>query len=92
MPVMQAALAADTGALNREPAGLPWILNGIAHHLGNRAVGQVNDAIQQVRTAGVPWIQIFSTLLPLVLSLFSGGTIDLAAIITAILALIPKTP
>ncbi len=89
---MQTALAADTGAINHEPTGLAFVLTAIAHHFGNAAVGQAHDAVLKARQANVPWLQILGTLLPLVLSLFSGGTIDLAGIIAAILALIPKTP
>jgi len=84
------------GALHNQSIGLPWVLNGIAHHFGNEGVQKVSEAIDKARQAGVPWLQIFATLLPLILSLFTGGKIDLQAIIAAILALInppkPVTP
>lgn len=53
----------------------------------------VADARVQAEAAGVPFIQILLTVLSFLPSLFTGGTIDWAGIIAAILALInPPTP
>ena len=89
---VRSAMLADHNVLHHEPTGVSWALTAIAHHFGNAGVAKVNDAIAKARAASVPWAQIFAVLLPLVLSLFSGGSLDLAKIIEAILALIPKTP
>ncbi len=89
-------MANELGSLHNESIGTAWILNAIAHHFGNEGVQKVTDAIKKARAANIPWISIFATLLPLILSLFTGGKIDLAAIIAAIMALInppkPVTP
>ena len=69
---------------------LRMLLKGISYHFGRGAQGQVEDAIKKTQAAGVPLASILLALLPIVLSLFSGGKIDLQAIINAILALIPK--
>lgn len=88
----QSALAADTGALHNEPSGIAWALTGVAHHFGNEAVQKTNDAITQARASGVPWSQILAALVPLILSVFTGGKIDMQTIINAILSLIKPTP
>jgi hypothetical protein len=83
----------QAGSLHAEAAGSQWVLTGIAHHFGNEGVQKVSDAISQARAANVPWVTIFTTLLPLILNLFTGGKIDLNTIIQAILSLIhPVTP
>lgn len=66
------------------------IVGLIEQRAGTRAADRVSDAIDDAKAAGVPWLQILVTLLPFVLNLLSGGTFDLAALIAAILALIPK--
>ncbi len=58
---------------------------------------EVGSAADQALNAGVPWGQILAAILPLVLSaLFGGGTLNIQAIIQAILALFnppaPPTP
>ena len=84
---------AGHGVLALPSVGIGWVLNAIAHHFGNDAVQKVSDAISKARAAGIPWITILETLLPLILSIFSGGSVNIAAIIAAILALInPPTP
>lgn len=47
----------------------------------------VADAVSKARAAGVPWMKILAILLPIALSIFTGGAIDIPAIIAAILAL-----
>jgi hypothetical protein len=84
------ALASSKGALNEEGVGSTWILTAIAHHFGNDGVKKTTDAISKARAAGVPWLKILTTILPLILSLFSGGGISLQAIIDAILALVKQ--
>lgn len=86
------ALMAATPALAGAPSGIAWALSGVAHVFGNEGIQKVTDAIVQARTAAVPWISILAALLPLVFSLFTGGTINLQTIIDAILKLITPTP
>jgi hypothetical protein len=76
-----------------ESMGATWLFGSIAHYFGNDGVTQTADAIEKARAAGVPWLSIFSVILPLILQLFSGGGISLQAILDAIMALIkPKPP
>ncbi len=64
------------------------ILDAIEAKAGAQAALRVSDAIDQARAGGVPWLKILLTILPLLLPLFSGGTIDIQALIAAILALL----
>jgi len=75
-----------------EVSGRSWILLAVEHNLGLDARYQVDAAITQIRNGGIPWAQILSTLLPLILSLFSGGSPGLAALLQALLALLNPTP
>ncbi len=79
------------GAVGANQQGtLKMLLKSIAYHYGRGSESQVSDAINKAQTSGVGLISIIAVLLPLVISLFSGQTINLATIIAAILALIPK--
>ncbi len=81
-------LAGVVGA--NQQGTLKMLLKSIAYHYGRHAENQVADAINKAQASGVGLITILSVLLPLVISLFSGQKLDLATIIAAILALIPK--
>ncbi len=81
-------LAGVVGA--NQQGTLKMLLKSIAYHYGRGAEDKVTGAVNKAQGAGVSIITILATLLPLVISLFSGQTIDLQAIINAILALIPK--
>ena len=52
----------------------------------------VTEATAKATAAGVPWGKILATILPFVMQIFSGGTVDWTAIIAAILALIKPKP
>ena len=73
-------------------------LDKLLHHLGNNGATlpqlvQVDDAVRKALAAGIPWLQILFTILPFVLSIFTGGTIDIPGLIAAILALLnPPAP
>lgn len=69
---------------------LKMLLKSIAYHYGRSAEDQVGSAVTKAQNAGIGLISILTVLLPLIISLFSGQKIDLASIIAAILALIPK--
>lgn len=88
MQTMHAQMQANPATAGA-PAGIAWVLSGFAHHFGNDGTQQIVDAIVTVRAAGVPWLSILGTILTFAMTLFTGGKIDLAAIIKAILALIP---
>lgn len=49
---------------------------------------KVDEAIKQVLAGSIPWWQILMTIIPFILSIFSGGTVDIAALIAAIMALL----
>lgn len=57
------------------------VLNTVLSHRGVKA------AVRQARAAGVSWGDILAAIIPLILGVFSGGTLDWAAIIAAIMAL-----
>ncbi len=61
------------------------VLDHIEEVAGPAEAAKVGDAIEQVRDAGVPWFQIVLAILPLI---FGGGSIDIQALIAAILALL----
>lgn len=69
-------------------AGPTAIIASIRKFFGDAGASQVGGAIEKARTAGVPWLQILAAILPLLLSLFTGGGIDVAALVAAIMALI----
>ena len=70
------------------------------HHVGllQRLVANVlahpgvAEATAKATAAGVPWGKILAAILPFVMQIFSGGTVDWTAIIAAILALIQPKP
>lgn len=59
---------------------------------------QVKEAVSNATKAGVPFWQIITAVIPLILAVFNGSPLDLQSIIAAINALIhpvapvPKTP
>ena len=63
-----------------------WLVSKAPDHVK----GELEDALDGAQKAGVNWLQILMTLLPLILSLFSGGTVDWQAVIAAILELFQK--
>jgi hypothetical protein len=52
----------------------------------------VAQAVRQARANGIDWPTIITTILGFLTSIFSGGTIDWAAIVAAILALFQTPP
>ena len=60
----------------------------IETRFGSDAGSQLADAIDKAKAGGIPWLKILMTILPLLLPLLSGGTIDIQALIAAILALL----
>jgi uncharacterized membrane protein YqaE (UPF0057 family) len=81
-------LAGSVGA--NQSGTLNMLLKAVAYQHGRGAERRVSEAVNKAQAAGVSLITIIAVLLPIVLSLFSGGSIDLQTIINAILALIPK--
>lgn len=70
-------------------------INTLANHTEAtpEQLGEVHAVIQKARAAGIPWFQILLKLMPFIISIFTGGGVDIAAIIAAILALLnPPTP
>ena len=54
---------------------------------------QVKEAVNSATKAGVPFWQIITTIIPMILAVFNGKPLDLQAIIAAINALIhPVVP
>lgn len=76
--------------LQQEGRGRRFIRDALRNKFTAEEVAEVDDAIDTARAAGVDWIKIFVAILPLVLSLFTGGTVDIQAIIALILSLIGK--
>lgn len=61
--------------------------------LGTAASAQVAPLLSTALGSGINWMQLLMTLLPIILSLFTGGGGgSLAAIIQAILSLLNPTP
>jgi hypothetical protein len=54
-------------------------------------MAKVTDAVAKARAKAVPWLSILGAIVPLVLSILSGQPIDIAKLIEAILALLPKS-
>lgn len=70
-----------------EAHGTAHLLDEVNEAFGLEAVQKVRHAISDARAAGVPWLKILATVLPLLWTFFAGGGVDLQAIIDAILAL-----
>jgi len=75
----------------QHPLHGPSVLLDLAEGSGQEA--DLTAAIQQAQAASVPWSSILTVLVPILMSLLTGGTIDWTAVIAAIIALInPPTP
>lgn len=74
------------------PSNVAWALSYIAHTFGNDSVQKITDAISKVRTGDNPpsWMTIFMTIFGFVISSLMSGHLDLAAVIQAILNLMPQ--
>jgi hypothetical protein len=83
-----AEMKATAGA----PPVMAAIMEGTDAHFGAGSSAPLKAAVDKAVAAGVPWASIITTLLPLVVTFFTGGGINLQAIIAAILALINPTP
>lgn len=92
LPVKELKSMAASGKMDL-PFQYLGIMNFVAHHFGNEGTSKVTEAISKARAAGIGWLQIITTILPLILGIFSGGgTLSLQAIIDAILALLKPAP
>ena len=79
-------------SLNSEAPGRNWVHISVGHALGPQAAHEVDGAISKARAAGVPWMTIFTVLLPLILGLLGGQPVDVAKLIEAILGLVKSKP
>lgn len=89
--MIEAAHLAGTVGANQSGT-IKMLLQSVAHHYGVDGSTKVGDAVAKVQAAGISLITIIATLLPMILSLFSGQKLDLQSIINAILALITPKP
>lgn len=89
------AKAEEHQASASQQRAIRTFLNTLSTHTDatSQQIADVDAAMKKAMAAGVPWLQILFTLLPFVLQIFTGGTIDIQALIAAILALItPPKP
>ncbi len=89
MMSVMAAVEANPG-MGGAPTGVTLAIATISKLFGNDAVQKTTDAVVKARAAAVPWATILLALLPVVMSIFVGGKVDIQTIIAAILALIPQ--
>ena len=64
------------------------LLTHIEEVHGVTAANSVSEVLTRATAAGVPWLKIIMALAPYILTALSGGTLDIGALIQAILVLI----
>jgi len=69
------------------PLKFKWIQSALPNFFKKKDIERLNSAIEQARKSGIDWSVIIGVLLPLIISLFYGGNINIQSIIDAILAL-----
>ncbi len=83
---------AEKVSKDRHPLGESRFMTILGEHAGAQEVVSVRDAISQAKAAGIPWLTILAKLAPFLMALFTGGGIDIPALIAAILSLITPAP
>jgi len=67
--------------------GADNLLKIVSAHATAEQTASVKTAIEKAKAAGVPWIKIIITIMPFILGILSGGTLDIAALVAAIMSL-----